>query len=102
MTQRPLIALEGGPKDRHWYWPEDWNRHLESVRAQFPAGHPDLHYRPANRSIPNSNPKYGHGEVWSYRGWAWTCVRCARRNWTQPGTHCACGAIDGNRLAVAS
>lgn len=68
--QRPLIALEGGPKDRQWYWLTDWHRQCQVARAQgLESGDPGataLHYRPTGRQVVNSNPRYGLGQVWRY------------------------------------
>ena len=69
--QRPLVALDGGPKDKHWYWLDDLHVMQEAAGAQsFQAGHPVnavLHYHPTARRIDNPNPRYGSGEIWSYR-----------------------------------
>ena len=64
-----LVALEGGPRGKYWYWLEDWQTLVQSVRAQFPPDHPaatPLHYQPTGRYIDNPNPKYGQGEIWHY------------------------------------
>jgi hypothetical protein len=84
ITGRTLVALEGGPRSNHWYWLEDWHILRRSVQAQFPPDDPvaadatvdevvhhwvaraALHYQPTGRHIDNSNPRYGHGEVWLY------------------------------------
>jgi hypothetical protein len=62
--------LEGGPKDRYWYWLSDWHVQRESARAQHLR--PDqpaptiLCYQPTGRHIDNPNSTYGQGEIWRY------------------------------------
>lgn len=67
---RPLIALEGGPKSNQWFWLADWHIKCQSVRAQnFPPAHPAyaaLWYRPTGRYIDNPDRHYPQGEVWTY------------------------------------
>lgn len=69
-TARPLIALAGGPKDGHWYWLTDWQRHLRSVHAQhFSPDHPAcaaLHYHPTGHHVAHTNPAFKRGEMWRF------------------------------------
>ena len=48
---RRLVALEGGPKDKYWYWLSDWHIQQESARAQHLR--PD---QPTPRSCVTSPP----------------------------------------------
>jgi hypothetical protein len=62
--------LEGGPKDKYWYWLTDWQVQRESARAQhLRLNQPTptiLCYQPTGQLVTNPNSAYGHGEVWRY------------------------------------
>lgn len=65
-----LIVLDGGPKDRYWYWLSDWQLHVQAVRDQnFEADHPAnsaLHYQATTRALAHTDPELGHGQIWTY------------------------------------
>lgn len=95
---RPLIALDGGPKDKQWYWLDDWQCHVDSVRAQhFPLDHPAtaaLHYQPTGRYLDNPKPQYGRGEIWRHTpppATPTTTAPAAAPAPAGPGPACGCG-----------
>ena len=67
----PLVALDGGPRDKFWYWLTDWTTARESARAwhlREDQPLPDvLRYEATGRLVDNPDQRYGKGEVWRYR-----------------------------------
>lgn len=68
---RTLVALEGGPKSKFWYWSDDWDKALKSAASHYlrpDQSPPDvLRYQPTDRYIDNPDKRYGQGQVWIYQ-----------------------------------
>ena len=66
-----LVSLEGGPRDKFWYWLAAWNTARESAQAwhlREDQPLPDvLRYEATGRMRDNPDPRFGQGEIWRYR-----------------------------------
>ncbi|WP_433267241.1 hypothetical protein ACQPZF_00925 [Actinosynnema sp. CS-041913] len=70
----PLVALEGGPKHRRWFFYTDWLATREaSRRGRYPIHHPcssERCYLPTGRTATNPNPaitdRHGPARIWTY------------------------------------
>ncbi|MBB5807045.1 hypothetical protein F4560_006813 [Saccharothrix ecbatanensis] len=92
MTGRPahftdprtlLVALEGGPKHRQWFFYADWlAARAATRRGRYWIGHPcaaERRYLPTDRYATNPDPaitdRHGLARVWIYveltRWWNW-------------------------------